>query len=290
MLKELSYLEKNCIRYCIKYKTAIGYKSKKGLTDDETIDYYINSRGYNRDKTFELDEICKVAELDIHDVNEFIKNVTIDQNIKNPGFILGMTDADWVISYMTTQKNQTVETICEIANISVPRFKGIQRKHSDWTKEEILFYCVINKPQKENKWYKLNVNGNTYNLSKLCKLLELDYTSILRQIKSEEDIIPVLLKTTDKVYENILGEIIFEIKEIEEKAEVDDTRPLYVKCKELGLDANAVRIYKNRHPHISDELAIKRFLHPEKLTFKDKCNIANIKYKKLYIIETLIRI
>lgn len=284
-MRELSYLEQQCISNCIKYKAAKQYKSVHKVTDDETIAHY--AKGINKEHN--LVEICEVAGVSLTEVKEFISDVEgIVADLVDKGTTVEyiMSPADWVIAFVTNKRNQDIESICELANISVPRFKGIKRKHPDWTHEEILGYCILN-PGKEtaNKIYKLEVNGKTYNLSELSKLLDVNYRSVLDNISSEKDILDELSKHTSKVYRNMFGKYVVNLpkenntKLIENKQEPEEETTLYVKCKDLGLSYDAIRLFQMRNPHVSEDLILKKYKTPDKLTFKDKCEIANVKYK-----------
>ena len=95
-----------------------------------------------------------------------------------------MTDADWVAAFVNTQRCQNIPDICEILsrqgiNCSVQRFKGIQRKHPEWTKEEVIGYVMLHEGHHTNKIYYLDVDNKRYTLTQICNKLGLNYTKYL---------------------------------------------------------------------------------------------------------------
>lgn len=286
-MNKLTNFHEKCIRNGVKYKLAYKYKSKhKELTEDEIVNKYKTKSN----KELTLEDYCEAAEVDINDVKEFIYDTIDDLADKNPEALLTMTSADWVVGYVNTQRNQSIEDICKILqnsgfDITVPRFKGIQRQHPDWTKDDIISYCILNKSRQPNKIYHITVSNKQYTLSGLCKILKLNYNSI-RKVVIENDKVNIdkLLTISNKLYINMLGQLNFVDDTILNTNKQSEKEELTLKelCELNNINYRTATQFKRRHNNIDDKLVIKALVHPEKLTIKDKCDIAGINNREIY--------
>lgn len=53
-------------------------------------------------------------------------------------------------------------------------------------------------------------------------------------------------------------------------------------CRDNNINIKTFNRFQNTHPNCPIELVIKNFLHPDKLTTKDKCVIASVNYSSVY--------
>lgn len=281
----ISEFRELCIRNCINFNKASKYKSRHKLTEEETIrDLKLNS-GYTDDTVFSLEDYCSANNLDIDRAKEYIEDIRYEIYENYPDEAPSMTLADFVIQYVKYGEKPCITDLCQGANVSIARFKGVKRKNPDWTDAEILLYCMTTETS-ENVIYSIEVNNITYNLKELCELLNINYKS-LRDYKKRANITyeEALLNVSDYLYMNILGKLrTLEPITKEIVIEEQDVKTTFKeKCKQAGIPYETARVFKSRHPEVSDELIIKKYKSPDKLTFKDKCDIAGIKRYKTAI-------
>lgn len=285
-LDKLTDFHKLCIENCVRHKLAVNYRSThKNLTDEQVIEQCRYNAGHSKDKVFTLEDYCKAAEVDIEQVLEFKDDIYHDLYDKDPETLLKMTNCDWVLGYLNTQRCDSIVSICDILNsqgidCSVPRFKALQRKNPDWTTEDIIAYIMMNPSSDSNKIYYIEVDGQKITLSSLCNKLSLNYNAVRRNIivDGDVDIYKLVNLSEGKLSINIFGKLITLVETEETKVAKESLAEL---CRNNNVNYKSVITYKKRY-NISDELAIKMLAHPEKLTKKDHCDIAGVNNKKVY--------
>lgn len=285
-LDKLTDFHKECIRNCINYQNAYKYSSKyPHLTDKEIIEKYKQNYGYSENETFTLKNYCDAQKLIEEDVKSFINEII---QCEDNSLIINMTNADWVISYINTQKCQSIEDICNILKsrdiqCSTQRYKGVQRKYPEWTKDEILLYLITHKSHHTNKIYYIKVNNKQFTLKELCTKLNLNYSTTRKYVIENDNInINKLLWLTPNLYMNIFNEIVFVHNYINEDIKTEEVKTLEQLCKDVNINYREAKQLISEHSNISNELVIKYFLNPEKLTVKDKCILEGIPYKRVY--------
>lgn len=292
-LDKISDLQKECIRNCVIHRRAMIYKSAhKELTEQEVIKACRNIAGYSDDEAFDLKDYCKAAGVEEKDVINFINDVMQDAK-DDDSSITSLSDADWVIGYLNTQKCNSITDLCYIASkqgydISIQRFKGVQRKHKEWSREEVLGYCILNEKTKQNVIYNVTVNNEIYTLSKLCKLLKLSYDKTRRYVVEDNDIdIYKLSELTDNLYVNILGQLQFTddfLSEQEEKLNESDSciKSFRELCRDANINYNSALSFKMRHPDAPDELIVKLYANPDEVTLKELCIMNGVDARQVY--------
>lgn len=345
-LDKVSDFQKLCIRNCIKHSVAIKYRSShKSLTDAEVIEACRLNRGYTSDQQFTLEQLCEAAEINYTDLADFIDTVLENSDTATA------SDADYIIGFINTQR-LSIDDICTVAkqsgvDITAPRFKGLQRKHPDWTAEDIIGYCMLN-PSNPNTIYTVTVNNKKYTLKQFCDnfITNLSYKAVREQVIHNNQLdLQSLVCLTNNLTLNIFGQVVY-TKDMEdnrgtigtetsllednqgtktseaslysedtqwsddvETSSLEDTRgcmnvntvisqsptsphPVTYNnitypsirsfCRENNINIKTFNRFQNTHPNCPIELVIKNFLHPDKLTTKDKCVIASVNYSSVY--------
>lgn len=292
-LDKISDFQKECIRNCVIHRRAMIYKSAhKELTEQEVIKACRAIAGYSDNEVFKLKDYCKAAGVEEDDVKNFIDDVMQDIRDKD-NFITSLDDADWVIGYLNTLKCNSIDDLCYIAskqgfNVSVQRFKGVQRKHKDWSREEVLGYCIINESTKQNVVYNVTVNNEIYTLSKLCKLLDLNYDTTRRYVIEDGNVdIYKLSDLTSNLYVNVLEQLHFTdefLNEQEKQLKESETciKSFRGLCRDANINYNAALSFKMRHPDAPDELIVKLYEKPDEVTLKELCIINGVDARQVY--------
>lgn len=331
-LDKVSDFQKLCIRNCIKHSVAIKYRSShKSLTDAEVIEACRINRGYTSDQQFTLEQLCDAAEIDYTDLVDFIDTVSENSDTTTA------SDADYIIGYINTQRF-SIDDICTVAkqadvDITTPRFKGLQRKHPDWTAEDILGYCMLN-PANPNTIYTVTINNKKYTLKQFCDnfIANLSYKAVREQVIYNNQLdLQSLVCLTNNLTLNIFGQVVyteagednqgtldtnaFKLEDnsgsvsMKASSSLDDTRgdvgantvvsqgqtsphPITYNnitypsirsfCRDNNINIKTFNRFQNTHQNCPIELVIKYFLHPDKLTMKDKCKIASVNYSSVY--------
>lgn len=276
----ISKFRESCIRNCINFNMASKYKNRHKLTEEQTISDLRIKNGYTDNTVFSLEDYCNANNLDVDRAKEYIEDISYEIYKNYPDEAQNITLADFVIQYVKYGENASITDLCQAANISVARFNGVKRKNPDWTDSEILLYCMTTETS-ENVIYSIEVNNTTYNLKELCELLNINYKSI-RDYKKRANITyeQALLNVSDNLYMNILGEI----RTLETiRKEIVTKTTFKEKCIQAGVKYESAKVFKVRHPEVSDELIIKKYKSPDKLTFKDKCYLAGVKRYKTVV-------
>lgn len=345
-LDKVSEFQKLCIRNCIKHSVAIKYRSShKSLTDAEVIEACRLNRGYTSDQQFTLEQLCEAAEINYTDLVDFIDTVSENSDTA------AASDADYIIGFINTQR-LSIDDICTVAkqsgvDITAPRFKGLQRKHPDWTAEDIIGYCMLN-PSNPNTIYTVTVNNKKYTLKQFCDnfITNLSYKAVREQVIHNNQLdLQSLVCLTNNLTLNIFGQVVYteavednrgmetsctyslgdsqesvdnRTSSLEDnKGSIDSrtssslvttsgqvgvgtkvsqtpTSPHPVTynnitypsirsfCRENNINIKTFNRFQNTHQNCPIELVIKYFLHPDKLTTKDKCMIASVNYSSVY--------
>ena len=275
--------------------------------------------------------MCEAAEINYTDLVDFIDTVSENSDTATA------TDADYIIGYINTQR-LSVNDICEVAkqsgvDITTPRFKGLQRKHPDWTAEDIMGYCMLN-PANPNTIYTVTVNNKKYTLKQLCDkfITKLSYNAVREQVIHNNQLdIQSLVCLTNNLTLNIFGQVVctetgednrgsvgmkaYSLEDTQgskvNKASISikdnsgsvGTKPLVSQgptslhpitynnitypsirsfCRDNNINISLFNRFQNTHTTCPVDLVIKYFLHPDKLTMKDKCVIASVNYSSVY--------
>lgn len=265
-MRTISKFREKCIRNCVNYRSATQYKSRNPhLTDDEVISHYRKQLGYSPNQEFTLGEYCRANDLDELDVIRFLADVKDDMDELAKNNNMELSTADYVVNYVISKLNDSDEALCETLGIRIAQFKAFKRKHPDYTRDEILLEFLSRTEKKEpNVIHKITVNNTEYTLLTLCKLLDVDYDQVRHYAKRNEISMEYsLMRFTDKLYINIQGDLVSLAKLVDTKQKPKrcNDNTLKSKCDKLGLNYKTVANYKAKHPELSIEQVINRYIN-----------------------------